>query len=129
MQKLQTKKAAPLPTPLRNGALAPAGPSDETQMADLPPHAKVDTWFATNYVYSCCYDVLFEILSLYLTIVSSPGIPRAKESQPPYDPEGGARSVNDTPLASEPPAPELPPAVPTDSDHQQKPDEGIDEPW
>ena len=115
MQKLQTKKAAPLPTPLRNGALAPAGPSDETQMADLPPHAKVDTWFATNYVYSCCYDVLFEILSLYLTIVSSPGIPIAKESQPP--------------LASEPPAPELPPAVPTDSDHQQKPDEGIDEPW
>ena len=64
-----------------------------------------------------------------MTIVSRPGIPIAKESQPSYDPEGAAHSVNDTPLASAPPAPELPPAVPSESDREQKPDEGTDEPW
>ena len=64
-------------------------------------------------------------------MVSSPSIllTLAKESQPAHDAEGGARSVQDIPLASGPPTPEVPPAIPNDSDHEQTHDEGIHEPW
>ena len=133
MQKTQTKSTAPLPTPVRNVALAPAaGPTDETQMADLSPSAKGDTWFVFNSVYTCCYGAwseMFYMPYLYLIIASNPGIPIAQEAQSACDPDGGAGSVGDTPLPSEPPVPELPPAIPNDSDHDQKPAERTDEPW
>ena len=60
MQKMQAKNTAPVPTPARSAALVPTtGPTDETQVADLSTHAKVDTWFAFNCVNICFYDVLF----------------------------------------------------------------------